>query len=299
MRPVVWLAALLINACLAPRVTIAPVPADSSDTSAGDATDALSSDAETTASGADAPIVDATDSTDAAPDVPIPTELPDAADTADAMDTPDVPDVPDVPDAPDVFDIDADLPDTLADTATDVGPETSQDAADGTGTPPGMVAIPAGVFWMGCNASKDTDCDMASEAPQHKVTLSGFDIDLTETTVAQYKQCVNAGTCSPPIICNNTYANWGVAGKEQHPVNCVTWTQARQFCNWRGAGYDLPTEAQWEMAARGSCVLNGSSDSDPNCATAMRTFPWGQATASCDFAIMLGKSLPGCQNYST
>ncbi len=157
-----------------------------------------------------------------------------------------------------------------------------------SGPPPaGMVLIPAGTFWMGCNASKDTNCN-SDENPQHKVTLSAYYIDVTETTVTQYKACVDAGGCTAAGIAgsygknpNATYPNYS-----NNPVNYVTWTQSQQYCKWRGAGFDLPTEAQWEMAARGSCEKNGSTAGDPTCAAAMRTYPWGETTATCSYAVM-------------
>ena len=68
----------------------------------------------------------------------------------------------------------------------------------------------------------------------------------SEVTVAQYKVCVDEGVCSAPAT--GRYCNWGKSGREQHPVNCVDWNQARTFSKW--AGGDLPTEAQWEFAAR-------------------------------------------------
>lgn len=150
-----------------------------------------------------------------------------------------------------------------------------------------MVLIPGGTFWMGCNAAKDAFCGVF-EVPQHKVTLSPFYIDPTETTVAQYALCVNAGACPAPSSDIDTA--WGVVGKEDMPVNNVDWATAQQFCQWRGAGFDLPTEAQWEFAARGSCELNGSTGADPACKNAMRTYPWGDAPPGCGKVIQ-----PDCE----
>ncbi len=148
---------------------------------------------------------------------------------------------------------------------------------------PGMVLIPAGTFWMGCNATKDTGCD-TNESPQHKVTLSAYYMDLTETTVAQYKACVDAGVCTVPSAVQPTqYATY--PGLTTNPVNFVSWTQSQAYCKWRGAAFDLPTEAQWEMAARGSCELNGSTAGDAGCAAAMRTYPWGGTAPSVSYAV--------------
>ncbi len=159
-----------------------------------------------------------------------------------------------------------------------------------------MASIPAGTFWMGCNSVKDSNC-IADESPQHKVTLSAYAMDLTETTVAQYKACVDAGACSgPSSIQPMPYATY--PSLLNNPINFVNWTQAQQFCKWRGAQFDLPTEAQWEMAARGRCEENGSTGADPVCASAMRTYAWGEATATCSFAVM-NNGTDGCGTNAT
>jgi formylglycine-generating enzyme required for sulfatase activity len=91
----------------------------------------------------------------------------------------------------------------------------------------------------------------------HRVQVSGFCLDETEVTVAAYRACTAPGCTAPGA---GTLCNGGVAGRDRHPINCVDWNQARAFCRARGA--DLPTEAQWELAARG---------------TDGRAFPWGDA----------------------
>ena len=128
----------------------------------------------------------------------------------------------------------------------------------------GFVAIAASEFWMGCNEQLDTKCQ-AQEKPYHKVKLSGYFIGKTEVTVAEYKKCVQAGVCNPaigqPTYDQNkpqqqcTY-NW--TGLESYPVNCAPWSDADAYCKWIGGR--LPTEAEWEHAARG---------------TDGRLFPWG------------------------
>ena len=154
----------------------------------------------------------------------------------------------------------------------------------------GMARIPAGSFWMGCNSAKDGNCD-SIESPQHKVTLSSYYIDLTETTAGAYKTCVDAGACSLPQY---SYPDGGGTYPDlaDHAVNHVNWAQARQYCQWRGDGFDLPTEAQWEMAARGRCEENGFAASDPACAAGMRTYPWGEPAADCAHAVVAACGAP-------
>jgi len=108
------------------------------------------------------------------------------------------------------------------------------------------VTIPAGSFQMG---SQDGESD---EKPIHTVTLKAFQMSKTEVTVKQYRSCVAAGVCSEPESCGIFGSpNWSSSpgSKENHPINCVDWGQARTFAKWVGA--DLPTEAEWEYAARG------------------------------------------------
>jgi len=141
-----------------------------------------------------------------------------------------------------------------------------------------MVLVPAGEFMMGCNEAVDTQC-LNDEKPYHKVSLDAYYIDIYEVTVRQYGACVKAGTCSNPDTGGG--CNWSVSDRKSHPINCVDWNQADSFCKW--AGKRLPTEAEWEKAARG---------------TDGRIYPWGNKQASCNYAIMNDDG-NGCGKDST
>jgi formylglycine-generating enzyme required for sulfatase activity len=126
-----------------------------------------------------------------------------------------------------------------------------------------MVYVPAGEFVIG--SDEDDDMAYASEKPAHTVTLDAYWIDRTEVTNAQYALCVAGGACNPPFAYGQQRFNSHT--REQYyddpeyagyPVIYVDWASAAAYCEW--AGRRLPTEAEWEKAARG---------------TDQRWYPWG------------------------
>lgn len=136
-----------------------------------------------------------------------------------------------------------------------------------------MRLIPAGPFQMGCESSEDPLCNYhgAGESPLHTVTLDAFTIDTYEVTNARYARCVASGGCTAPhstqaySSVRGNYEYYGVAQYANFPVIQVDWFQASAYCAW--VGKRLPSEAEWEKAARGS--------------TNSRIYPWGNATPDC------------------
>jgi formylglycine-generating enzyme required for sulfatase activity/serine/threonine protein kinase len=139
--------------------------------------------------------------------------------------------------------------------------------------PKGMKPVNGGTFTMGSD-----DAAFPLWKPAHKVSIDTFCLDVHEVTVAEYRACVTKGTCKPADERPNypkgetesdaehekfqsaaaEFCNWGVPSRENHPINCIDWYRADAYCT--SMGWKLPTEAQWEFAARGSDA---------------RKFPWG------------------------
>jgi eukaryotic-like serine/threonine-protein kinase len=146
--------------------------------------------------------------------------------------------------------------------------------------PQGMIAIPGGSFFMG------SDEGLAFEKPAHQVSLQPFCIDEFEVSVERYRSCSEAGRCKRAATTNE----WATITEKdhktfdplcnirepeeraKHPVNCVDWEMALKFC--REQGGRLPTEAEWEFAARGP---DG------------RKYPWGDDDPAADRLNACGK----------
>ena len=138
-----------------------------------------------------------------------------------------------------------------------------------------MVLVEGATFGMGSDPEAETPL---IETPRHDVTVKPFCLDVTEVTASAYAQC---GSCKPSLRTvefegltpsglsfDSQFCNGPDAG--DHPINCVDWHQAKAYCETLGRR--LPTEAEWELSARGK---------------AGRLYPWGQAPPS-------GKRLNAC-----
>ena len=170
-------------------------------------------------------------------------------------------------------------------------------------TPEGMVYVKGGTFQMGCISEQGCDCQDDNK-PLHSVTISSFYIGATEVTNAQYCEFLNA--YGSDTVKSGEYLGqpmivewpWGVrksdsnfwqpqAGYENHPVVPLSWLGAIEYCKWRSVR--LPTEAEWEYAARGgqngkSTYYAGSNNIDEvgwykgNSSVANSTVPGGNGT---------------------
>jgi formylglycine-generating enzyme required for sulfatase activity len=135
-----------------------------------------------------------------------------------------------------------------------------------------IVYVPVGEFTMGSTKGQadaawrecGSNCDKKlydTETPQHTVYLDAYWIDKTEVTNAMYRKCVDENGCTKP----DDTSHYDNNSRADHPVVYVDWNQAQAYCNWVGGR--LPTEAEWEKAARG---------------TDRRVYPWGNDPPNAD-----------------
>ena len=139
----------------------------------------------------------------------------------------------------------------------------------------GMKCIPGGFLIRGSELTVtklDTFKKIKDESPQSKIELSTFLIDTYEVTYGEYVECMNSGGCSK----STPHYNW-VKRHPTYPMLGQTWFQAREFCRWKGKR--LPTESEWEKAARGE---KGDK------------YPWGNTEPTCKEAIVNYKGKKGC-----
>jgi len=135
---------------------------------------------------------------------------------------------------------------------------------EGCPSTPGMAYIPGGCFEMGDAFNEGA----ANELPVHTVCISSFEMDSHEVTNAEYKECVDAAACTAPSDSSSDTRGsyYGAPAYDDYPVIYVNWNQATAYCAW--AGKLLPTEAEWEYAARGG--LSGNR------------YPWGDSIGGTD-----------------
>ena len=153
----------------------------------------------------------------------------------------------------------------------------------------GSVTIPGGAFRMGCDKETEGTCP-EDAVPTHEVALSSYVMDKFEVPVELFEKCISENVCTNDNAEEPHYrtssdsyqCNIGNPDRKNHPANCVTWRGAKAYCEWLGKR--LPTEAEWENAARSGKV---------------QIYPWGDTPeASCDNTVMKS-SANGCGSNTT
>ncbi len=142
-----------------------------------------------------------------------------------------------------------------------------------------MSCIPAGNFIMGYNGlskEEDTGKDIQDTYPEHVVYLDSYWIDKYEVTYSEYQECVHNGFCFP------AKPNYAGFSNPDQPMLGVSWYDADRYCKWKNKR--LPTEAEWEKAARGE---KGE------------IFPWGSSSINCNLAIIKENNKKGCGKETT
>ena len=171
--------------------------------------------------------------------------------------------------------------DTASESETGTESETSGEDTGADTTPLPEPVENEWVFIEGGRFEMGYDGGLQTTKPVHTVSVPSFEIQKTEVTVHQYRQCVDAGACDSPHVegegvsrCESQWNenNWLQPLRLNYPVNCIDYYQAGEFCAWLGGR--LPTEAEWEYAAR-----SGGLDVQ---------YPWGDTYPTCDLVAGWG-----------
>lgn len=144
------------------------------------------------------------------------------------------------------------------------------------------IFVPEGKYNVGCSVADDLCQRDEGKSGGVTVNVPEFYIDVQETSVAEYRQCVAAGACQRPFDYLRThYCNYDAPGRDNYPVNCVNWNNANNYCQWRGGR--LAFEVEWEKAAR---------------AGTKTPYYWGHTPANCSKAV-IDPGKPGDNDLET